>query len=162
MIPGTDGEPFSLCPSDAPYRTRPAVASHHGCEVPSTALVSIEIRSLSTLRLILISRAGLREFAHRTVGRGSIASPCFTFQIKVFAPEPIDDPNKDPSGEDKAERHSMADVPSQAESKDHDRTRNEHYGSSQPYSNSMHCVSDLVSRHNAPPPSGATGSQEIV
>jgi hypothetical protein len=49
------------------------------------------------------------------------------FQIKVFAPEPINDQNKDRSEEDKAERHSVANVPSKAESNDHDGTRNEHY-----------------------------------
>jgi hypothetical protein len=89
------------------------------------ALVSIEIRSLSTLRMI--SRAGLREFGHRTVGRGSCASPCFTFQIKVFAPESISHQDKDRSEEDKAGRHSMANVLSKAEPKDHDRTRDEHH-----------------------------------
>ena len=108
---------------------------------------TIEIRSLSTLRVIRISRAGLRDFGHRTAGRGSCASRCFTFQIKIFAPEPINHQNKDRSEEDKAERQSMANVPSKAESKDHDRARKEHSCSSQPYSNSMHCVSDLVSRH---------------
>jgi hypothetical protein len=89
------------------------------------ALVSIETRSLSTLRLI--SRAGLRELGHRTVGRGSCASRCFTFHIKVFAPEPINDQSKDRSEEDKTERHSMADLLSKAESKDHDDTQNKHH-----------------------------------
>jgi hypothetical protein len=47
--------------------------------------------------------------------------------IKVFAPEPVNDQNKDRSEEDKAERHSMANVLSKAESKDHDHARNEYY-----------------------------------
>jgi hypothetical protein len=46
--------------------------------------------------------------------------------MKVFAPEPINDQNKDRSEEDKAESDSMANVPSKAELNDQDGTRNEH------------------------------------
>ena len=69
------------------------------------------------------------------------------FQIKVSVSEPINDQNKECSEEGKAERHSVANLPPKAESNDHDRTRNEHYRSSQAYFNSMNCVSDLASRH---------------
>jgi hypothetical protein len=56
-------------------------------------------------------------------------------------------------------------VPSKAESKDHDRARKEHSCSSQPYSNSMHCVSDLVSRHTHLPhrvQPGPKGSPDLI
>jgi hypothetical protein len=43
-----------------------------------------------------------------------------------FAPEPMNDQNKDRSEEDKAERHRVANGPSSAETKDHDGTRDEH------------------------------------